>query len=324
MRIAIIAKADYAGSGQRFAEALRSQGHHATLCTWQRNVYGYPVDMLADVRHPAPVQALIDAADVVHLKGDHLPSDYQELRMAHKPVVITAGGSGFRRGRDNMERMPWEQQWHPLEEYRRQAQAVGVLTPDLLYPELPATWTPHATAITNTWQAPVGTIIIGHSPSNAAVKGTDRIVLPAVRMLQAMGHDVELKLIRGVSNLECLAQKAKCHIFVDQCIIPAYGLSGVEAMSMGIPLVQRLPPPTERRHPYLQHACPVVAFEQPTPESLYEALAPVLRDRRTLLALHRRTLRYCKQVHGYAAVASALVELYQCATNTYSQTKKRA
>lgn len=310
MRIAILSKVDCAGSGQRFADALRSQGHQATLCTWKRNVYGYPVDMLADVRDPAPVQALVDAADVVHLKGDHLPSDYPELRMDHKPVVITAGGSGFRRCRDQFQRLPWEQEWHPLQRYAAQAQAIGVLTPDLLYPELAPEWTPHATTITPMWQPPAHTIIIGHSPSNAASKGTDRVVRPAIRLLQGKGYNVELKVIQGLSNVDCLVEKSKCHLFIDQCIIPAYGLSGVEAMSMGIPLVQRLPPPAKRMHPYLQHGCPVVGFTNATAESLYMALLPLVSKPSTLRALHRRTLAYCAQVHGYAAVSATLVALY--------------
>lgn len=321
MKVVIISKADCAGSGQRFAEALRSMGHDATMVAFARNAYGYPLDMLGHLANLQPVQDLIDAADVVHLKGDHLPSDHHGLNFGRKPIAITAGGSGFRR-RTSYSAQPWEQAWSPLQEYARQCHAIGVLTPDLMYPQLPATrWVPHATRITSTWQDPgPRTVLIGHSPSNPGVKGTEDVVLPAIKLVQSWGHNVQLMLIKGLSNAECLQRKSQCHLFIDQCIIPAYGLSGVEAMAMGIPVAQLLPP-VAQRHPSIGAA--VLGFTLSTPLALANALARALAPGE-LAKLHQATLNYCNRVHSFRAVARELHLLYDEAIKANAQKRRRA
>lgn len=305
MRIVILAKVDCAGSGQRYAEALRHAGHHAVMCAEARSTYGYALDQRMDNLHAVrKVQELIDAADVVHFKGDHLPSQYVNLHTQHKPRVITAGGSGFRRKVPGLPATACHR-WHALDAYAAECHALGAITPDLLY--LPGMrWVPHATPIRNAWRPPVGEVVIGHSPSSRRAKGTDAVVIPAVEMLRAMGHNVRLLLIEGKSNRECLIMKAQCHLFFDQALIPAYGLSGVEAMAMGIPVVNRMAGVlVQDREPFVD---PVVAFAEPTPMAAAGSIAAALQR---LPELHAHTLQWVREVHAYPAVAEQLVGLYK-------------
>ncbi|WKZ67153.1 MAG: hypothetical protein QY325_04305 [Flavobacteriales bacterium] len=312
MRIVIISECDYAGSGQRFAQALRSAGHTCVQVAFRRNKYEYRVDLLAGAHNLHQVQDLIDHADVVHFKGDNLPSHFPQLRTDHKPRVITMGGSAFRRPANKYHKRPWELALWPLAEYKRQAHALGALTPDLLYPGLGAVWTPHATKVARRWKAPRKgePIIIGHSPSNPEVKGTDTLVKPAVAAMKLLGHNVELRVIRGKSNAECLEAKAACHLFIDQGIIPAYGLSAVEAMAMGIPVITLLP----EWHPHMV-PCPIYGMQESSPSELYAELDRACYDMQ-LAYRHKvvaATLAYAERVHGYRAVAKRLTNLYRTA-----------
>lgn len=96
---------------------------------------------------------------------------------------------------------------------------------------------------------------IGHAARNP-LKGT-AAVQAAVGAL-ARKHPVELVLIRDVSYSESLRLKFECDIFVDQLTNAGgwgYGMSGVEALAMGIPVVTNIPPAMQKYigdHPFVQ------------------------------------------------------------------------
>jgi hypothetical protein len=85
-----------------------------------------------------------------------------------------------------------------------------------------------------------GAIRIGHSPSNRAVKGTDSI-LEQLALLQKT-HRVEVVLIEGLPQPEALSLKSTCDLFVDCIGELGYGISGLEAMAMGIPTAAEIWP----------------------------------------------------------------------------------
>lgn len=98
---------------------------------------------------------------------------------------------------------------------------------------------------------PTDRIIISHSPGNKAqhnYKGTKQIT-KIVKTLSEK-HNIEFKILSDLSWKDCLIEKAKSHIFIDQLIkgnkyvgqgrfggeIPykgGLGKSGIEAMSLG-------------------------------------------------------------------------------------------
>lgn len=243
MKIVCLTRNDCAGSGQQFMTAMKEFGHETILASYKRNKFKYKVDFFlgTDDRIIKQTQALIDKADVVHFKGDHLPSyeNFPMLRFSHKPVLITVGGSGFRRPESPIPDGNCLA-WHDFDEYKNIGMLTA-LTPDLLYPGATDIWTPHLyRPIEIDYVLPSDKIVIAHSPSNRATKGTDTVFLPAIEILRKSGRNIEVMMIENVTNKTCLAMKAKAHIFFDQALIPAYGVSAVEAMAMGIPVVTRI------------------------------------------------------------------------------------
>jgi tetratricopeptide (TPR) repeat protein len=80
-------------------------------------------------------------------------------------------------------------------------------------------------------QPPEDIIRICHPPTNRSFKRTD-LFLAAVQDLQKK-YPVEVELIEGKSNEECLDIKSRCHITFDQISVGIYGLSAIESMAAG-------------------------------------------------------------------------------------------
>lgn len=76
-----------------------------------------------------------------------------------------------------------------------------------------------------------GTIRIFHSPTNRAFKRTD-LFLEVFERLKTK-FPVELDLVEGLSNAQCLARKSTCHMTYDQMSSGAYGLAAIESMAAG-------------------------------------------------------------------------------------------
>jgi tetratricopeptide (TPR) repeat protein len=74
-------------------------------------------------------------------------------------------------------------------------------------------------------------IRICHPPTNRAFKKTE-LFFSAMEELKGR-YPVEVELIEGKSNDECLDIKARCHITYDQISVGIYGLSAIESMAAG-------------------------------------------------------------------------------------------
>jgi hypothetical protein len=78
---------------------------------------------------------------------------------------------------------------------------------------------------------PSEVVRICHPPTNRAFKKTD-MFLEIMDELKEK-YPVELELIEGKSNEECLELKSRCHITYDQISVGIYGLSAMESMAAG-------------------------------------------------------------------------------------------
>ena len=73
-------------------------------------------------------------------------------------------------------------------------------------------------------------IKIVHSPTNRAFKKTD-LFLSIIDDLQK-DYPIELILLEGLSNKECLVQKQQAHMLFDQISVGRFALSAIESMAM--------------------------------------------------------------------------------------------
>ncbi len=84
-------------------------------------------------------------------------------------------------------------------------------------------------------EKPKGTIRIAAGSAGHPIKRYD-LLGEAVNILQRQGFPVEVEVIKGVSNAECLRRKQKCHITFTS-LHGGWGLSGVEGMWLGHPVL---------------------------------------------------------------------------------------
>jgi glycosyltransferase involved in cell wall biosynthesis len=80
------------------------------------------------------------------------------------------------------------------------------------------------------------TFRIGHFPNHGMFKGTEYLK-SAVENLQKCGSDIELVLLSGLPNEEILEAMAGLDVLVDQLISGSFGLTAVEGMATGVPVI---------------------------------------------------------------------------------------
>ncbi|MBN2202070.1 glycosyltransferase [bacterium] len=146
---------------------------------------------------------------------------------------------------------------------------------------------------------PGGRIRIGHSPSNRAMKGTESI-LNGLRRL-SRDFPVETVLIEGLPYAEALSVKSTCDLFVDQLGELGYGISGLEALAMGIPTAVQLMPDFDRflaPHPFISV----------TGEELAERLAPFAASAELRRSRGEAGRAWVRERHDPVRVAKGLLD----------------
>jgi hypothetical protein len=313
MTITIFSTKDTAGSGMRFAQALISQGHDAKAFVRDQHHFGYSShgDFGSE-----EIPDRILRSDVIHIKGDEFFNDanyghvFHLVKKSDKPIVITVCGSGFRRMEKMFKASPKVAlEWHPIQEYIAQCQVLTAITPDLCYEGYGIKWTPHAFKEYANVKKPSGVrhVRVGHSPSTRSKKGTNDIFIPAMKRLRDMRINAQAHLIEKLSHNEAMRKKAECDVFFDQGIVPFYGMSAVEAMSMGKPVISRITKQVISRDDRLVD-CPVMALERQCPHCAAELIAEAIENREEL---SEKTIEYFRRTHSYKAVSECLEAVYK-------------
>ena len=110
---------------------------------------------------------------------------------------------------------------------------------------------------------PEGKLRVFHSSNHDAIKGTS-FLETAVRELNEEGVPIELRVARGWPNdqvKEALSSWADIH--VDQLILAGYGMSAIEGMATGVPVIANLSDPNLelfRKFSFLGE-CPIVSAD---------------------------------------------------------------
>lgn len=306
INVLMLSKKDFAGSGQHICNAARQYGINIKLIVKEKNPYNYDYDY--DIKSTTRdfIQNLINKADIIHFKGDDLPTNQWNNFQINKfkPKIITCGGSGFRRNSHKSVSF----NWFEFEKYINSTVFRSVLTPDLNYKEFNGQYTQHCIESENKeftyQQRPVFTIV--HSPSNRHKKGTNDIVIPALEYMKSKYKDVNCVLIENVSNVKCIELKKKASVFIDQFHAGWYGMNTLEAIQFGIPTICYLSDEALQQAGTMPKI-PIINCA-PTKENLINTLETLKNKNLTRIA--KDTKQYCDNFHSYSVVGKMWAEIY--------------
>ena len=145
-----------------------------------------------------------------------------------------------------------------------------------------------------------GKLRISHSPTNRQAKGS-HIIIPVVEAL-AREYPVELVLIENMSYQQALSVKASTHIFIDQIGDLGYGISGLEALCMGIPVCSCVAAGFEKQYP--NH--PFIVIDE---NNLREQLLHLITDPAYRQKKSREGWSWVNHVHQSRVVAASIHQL---------------
>lgn len=142
-------------------------------------------------------------------------------------------------------------------------------------------------------------IVICHSPNHRGAKGSE-FIISAVQKLKDEGYPVELRLLEGVPNHEVkrvLTEEAD--ILVEQLILQGHGLSALEGMASGLPVVSNISDvdcfKLFRRYSFFDE-CPLVSG---TPENIVGVLRSLVSDANLRKELGEAGRQYVDKYHSY-------------------------
>jgi hypothetical protein len=199
----------------------------------------------------------------------------------------------------------------PLKTYEN-ADLRTVLTPDLLITGEKIMYTPHAFPVTEAkfQENKNKRLIISHAPSNNSKKGTNSLILPALKKLSEK-YDFEISLITGMPHNKCLDLIKKSDIFIDQVLVGFYGNAALEAMSYGIPTMTYLNEKYLNKIGTSNGELPIISVQYQTEKAIMEALEVFLKEPEKLKKLAHETKKWVKAHHDYQHIGRLWIWNYE-------------
>jgi glycosyltransferase involved in cell wall biosynthesis len=156
-----------------------------------------------------------------------------------------------------------------------------------------------------------GVVRVVHSPNHRFIKGTE-FIIAAIDELKSEGLQVELVLIEKKKNEEVkriLFEEAD--IMLEQVILAGYGLSGVEGMATGLPVLSNMEDEHRtrlfRRYSYLNE-CPVVSA---SPENVKENLRALITNPSLRKQLGTAGREYVEKYHSEVTSGYMFSKVYE-------------
>jgi len=145
--------------------------------------------------------------------------------------------------------------------------------------------------------------VVGHFPNHGYFKGS-KYLKAAIDALQAEGHPIELLQLSGKPNSEILEAMQEIDVLVDQLISGSFGLTAVEAMASGCPVICYL-------HDGIavadRDACPII---EANPDTIKDVLHRLIADRTRLSEAGAAGPQYVKKNYSVEALSKHLADLY--------------
>lgn len=150
---------------------------------------------------------------------------------------------------------------------------------------------------------------IAHSSNHRIIKGTEYLI-KAVNSLQIKGYDVSLEIIEGKKNNEVLEILRGSDLLADQFIMGYYGLSAIEGMMLGLPVLCNLENneylTLGRRYSFLGE-CPIIST---TPESIEQNIEVLINNPDLREKLGKAGQIFVEKYHSYRTANYIFTSIY--------------
>lgn len=144
---------------------------------------------------------------------------------------------------------------------------------------------------------------IGHFPNHGFFKGTSYLK-DAVEKLQAEGIPVELNYFTGLPRSEVLKAMLGVDVLVDQLVSGAYGLTAVEAMGLGLPVIVYMRDGIEISQ---SKDCPVINANAHNIEGV---LRRIIKEPSELQAAAKKGPEFVGRHHSIQSFSARLGQMY--------------
>lgn len=226
IKITFLSKYDCAGCSYRVYEAVKKEnvddfdldGINKKHGQGSPHFYIKTFPSLKDYGHDKAMER-IQSSDIIHYVGD-LPYQYNfygiEVPRSTK-IIYTTIGTKFRK---RLNRSVYVSDFNAYG-------GKDLYTPGWHYMPMP-----HY-KFNYKWKR-ADKFRIVHIPSNPVVKGTD-IIKKAIGLLKR--DDFEFVCKTNIAHEESILLKESASLYIDQLLLPGYGISALEALTFGIPVI---------------------------------------------------------------------------------------
>jgi hypothetical protein len=149
-------------------------------------------------------------------------------------------------------------------------------------------------------------VVISHCPTDRRIKSTDLFLEVMERI--SKDYDVEVILIEGVNNEECLSAREAAHIHFDQIKLGTYGMSAVEGMAMGQVVLCGM-------SNFALSMCPEIPIVNVTEETLESTIRHLLKHPGDIMEIGARGREWVKIHHDPATILKQYLYLYDMIVN---------
>lgn len=315
MNILMITANDPAGMGIAFSNAINHHsGNRSRLITTETR---YNFEFEKDIHVPdlnskeyGKIEELLQWADIFHfhilsdenmMLGPFLIRDY----CMGKAIVHHHHGHPYFMANSSLFR----------EKYRGLKRKTMVSTPNLLRLLPESTWVPNLVPIHDVDYRPLTDkkierhISVGHSPTRQDLKRTD-LFEELMEEIMVQYPDVRKKIITNTLHRMCLKLKRECSIFFDQ-LGPSFGVSSLEALSQGVPVLARLDDLNIDKIKGFTHDPFVPWINVRDKRSLKKEIVTLCKDREYRLNMGKRSRQFMERSWSEEKVLEVLFKVYE-------------
>lgn len=147
--------------------------------------------------------------------------------------------------------------------------------------------------------------VLFHIPTYKEYKGTKYIV-SATERLKNEGFKFEFRLFEPRSTQEEVRKEmSKCDIIIDQIRGGAHGITCVEAMSLGKPVIEYIREDLIYKYP---SDLPIV---NANPDTIYDKLKMLIKDAELRHEIGIKSRKYVEKYHSLGVIGPRLLEIYR-------------